>query len=52
MNWTQIGCLAGFLGPILSTGSLIAAAFTGGATLVIAGVGYSVSTLSMIFGCG
>lgn len=52
MNWQQITCLAGFLSHIIATGTLIAAAFTGGATLVISGVAYSLSALTTMFGCG
>lgn len=52
MNWQQFNCILGFLGHIITTGSLIAAAFTGGATLVIAGISYTLSGLSLALGCG
>ncbi|MDP9936683.1 hypothetical protein ACIPY1_14410 [Paenarthrobacter nicotinovorans] len=51
MNWQQLSCLAGFLSHVIATGSLIAAAFTGGATLVIGGIAYSVSALATMLGC-
>ncbi|MFK4296128.1 putative GNAT superfamily acetyltransferase [Arthrobacter sp. GAS37] len=52
MNWHQLSCVLGFVSHIFTTGGLIAAAFTGGASLVIAGVGYTFSGLSLALGCG
>ena len=47
MNWQQFNCTLGFLGHVITTGSLIAAALAGGATLVIAGISYTRGGLSM-----